>query len=361
MQQLLTQAFRNARSARGYTTRYLAQKLGVAQPLLSRIEQGQQMPSPSLVKKLESLTKQPLAAMVKGQFDRPADPNNFLPEVSVADWHWEALSQEAQAYFLSHWQVALYRVTQEKALAETRYTKKVAQRKALQPQLNQLKAHQQKMTDVLVVLQAANASAELQQFQQQLLEDTTLELRGLEAKVWSDDQLIEAELNIHWLEWQCTQLTKKTMADRVIHREIPTAKYLIPRLRELSTETQVFLASKWHVANKELETTIERTYHKLHQKAARFHLYNTVIDLMEKELVSARGLLEALTTAPSDIQARQQAVVSEQQQALKQAQVKAQSVDRVKLLLEHGKIEVLEYKHQTLGALLKELEKLPKD
>jgi len=211
------------------------------------------------------------------------------------------------------------------------------------------------------VLQAANASAELQQFQQQLLEDTTLELRGLEAKVWSDDQLIEAELNIHWLEWQCTQLTKKTMADRVIHREIPTAKYLIPRLRELSTETQVFLASKWHVANKELETTIERTYHKLHQKAARFHLYNTVIDLMEKELVSARGLLEALTTAPSDIQARQQAVVSEQQQALKQAQVKAQSVDRVKLLLEHGKIEVLEYKHQTLGALLKELEKLPKD
>jgi len=71
---LYQRAFSNARRHSQESLRQFAARLGVSHPLLSRIENGKQMPSPRLVQKLEQSTGYAFPDLVQGVFDpKPND------------------------------------------------------------------------------------------------------------------------------------------------------------------------------------------------------------------------------------------------------------------------------------------------
>ena len=72
---LYQRAFTNARRQQQESLRKFATRLGVTHPLLSRIENGKQLPSSRLVQKLEQVTGYAFPVLVQGVFEESPASN----------------------------------------------------------------------------------------------------------------------------------------------------------------------------------------------------------------------------------------------------------------------------------------------
>jgi transcriptional regulator with XRE-family HTH domain len=198
-------AFRNARFYKNISLRNFAPLLGVSKPLISRIENGLQTPSITLIKKLEQVTGFAFGALVLGDFLQE-NQNLYVKiidqNLNTMTVNFSEISTNDRNFFLKKFEVEIEEIQEEISEAKSRLAKRIEKSTLSESELSVLEAEVQKAKTNLEFLKSSNAPAQMLTDQEGVLAKAEMDLADKKRKggIISDKEAIAEQVVIEELE-----------------------------------------------------------------------------------------------------------------------------------------------------------------
>jgi transcriptional regulator with XRE-family HTH domain len=208
-------SFFNGRLLLKYSFRKFASELGITHTLLYRIENGTQMPSQKLVKKLVTITGYELLELVSGDFSQaPSSPTNTpIAEklLKIKEMNLSKLTPQQRDYLREKWSVENKKLSNLFANAQSKFNKRMGKTDLIKSEVLAQEDELSHAKSILTHLKKTGASDAFIAKQQALItnNETRLAEKKLKSGYLSIEEAILEQVNLDELAWKKQYLETK--------------------------------------------------------------------------------------------------------------------------------------------------------